>query len=155
VSDSEIRDLSRQLASTSDPAIARKLLFTAVRQDRWLIHRGDWNENTHKIGTLRFLAYLGWKEALVLLRSLPLAHTGAHQAEYPTRTSPSVAGQGAYGEIGKEKAAMKERSVLFPQPLGPKTIVTPTLKTNVFPASAGSVVGKPSVSFAEEIMRAL
>lgn len=103
--DDRLRALVRELAATSDPSVAHRLLVEAIRTGRWLTTReagGDWNVNTHRIGTLRFLAYLGWKDALDLLKSLPLQHTWPFDASIPARSfgfDPT-----AFSELGPKNA---------------------------------------------------
>lgn len=59
-SDDRFRSLSRELQLTSDPIVAGRLLFESVRLGRWI-------DGTYRVGTFRFLAYLGWNEASGLL----------------------------------------------------------------------------------------
>lgn len=113
MSDERWRELVRRVAVSSDPTAAGALLVEAVRTGRWLTSReagGDWNDNSHRIGTLRFLAYLGWVGAEDLLASLPLEHTGVHDAFYPIRERRVHATP--FGEIGPDVAKMIAPTVL-------------------------------------------
>lgn len=123
MSDTRWRELVRQVATTGDPSAAGSLLVEAVRTGRWLTSRadgGDWNDNSHRIGTLRFLAYLGWGGAEDLLASLPLEHAGLWSIDpktgervdafYPIREHRAYATP--FGEIGPDVAKMIAPTVL-------------------------------------------
>lgn len=122
--DDQLRSLRRELAATSDPGIAKQIIREAVRRGRWLVskHEQDnrngwatadaWNTNQQRVGVLRFLAYLGWKEAEALLKLLP-THTAGEDSPYPIRSlhyggDPLT----AFSEIGDKVAKTIDKTVL-------------------------------------------
>jgi len=112
VADERRRELILRLARTSDPVVADQVLAGEVRAGRWLTSRadgGDWDDNTHRLGTLRFLGYLGWPPAIDLLTSLPLEETGSYKAAIPVRDRVPPT---AYSEIGPDVAKAIAPTVL-------------------------------------------
>lgn len=72
--DERLRELGRRLAATSNAEDAKRYLIEAVRTGRWLDtsrERFSDVEVERRLGTLRFLGYLGWRDAIDLLRALP------------------------------------------------------------------------------------
>jgi len=80
--DVKIASLVRQARELNDPEAALQAIREAVRYGLWLVPRQPrqpsmgWSRehltNMHRVAALRFLAYLGWKEAEGLLAALPL-----------------------------------------------------------------------------------
>lgn len=111
--DARYRELERRFAATGSPDDAGRLLYEAARAGRWLRSREHggtpWVINTHRIGTLRFLAYLGWKHALEILESLPLDQTGHGGTFYAHGGLISAT---AFSEIGPDVAKSIAPTVL-------------------------------------------
>ena len=89
--DVKIASLVRQARELNDPEAALQAIREAVRYGLWLVPRSAeekrlWSHghllNMHRVAALRFLAYLGWKEAEGLLAALPLGNPqfDIHQA---------------------------------------------------------------------------
>lgn len=111
--DARYRDLERRFAATGSPEDAGRLLYEAARAGRWLRSRDHgktpWVDNTHRIGTLRFLAYLGWKHAVEILESLPLDQTSHGGAFY---AHGGLISANAFSEIGPDVAKSIAPTVL-------------------------------------------
>lgn len=70
--DERLREIRRRVEATSSPNDAKLYLVEAVRSGRWLVTRDRYHDSVQRrLGTLRFLGYLGWREAIDLLRALP------------------------------------------------------------------------------------
>lgn len=111
--DARYRELERRFAATGSPEDAGRLLYEAARAGRWLqsADHGEmpWVVNTHRIGTLRFLAYMGWKHAVEILESLPLDQTGHGGAFY---AHGGLVSANAFSEIGPDVAKSIAPTVL-------------------------------------------